>query len=182
MKRKLLLHICCAPCSASAVKMLQDEFDILFYWHNPNIYDAAEYDKRKSSAADYAKRLGIEFFEESGFVYDYGGWLSESSEQCALCYKIRLAKASSFAKNNNFDCFSTSLLSSPYQNHELVKNIASEYAGSTGIEFLYRDFRPGYYEGKNMLKQVGCYMQKYCGCAKSFKERFGASAHPGSNG
>jgi len=175
MKRKLLLHVCCAPCSASPVKMLQDEFEISFYWHNPNIYDAEEYDKRKRSAQDYAQRLGIEFLEEKDFSYDYNGWLSESSEQCASCYKIRLAKTAAFAKNNNFDCFSTSLLSSPYQKHELIKNLAFECAGSVGAEFLYRDFRPGYYEGKNMLRKAGSYMQKYCGCAKSFRERFGSN-------
>ncbi len=171
MKKKLLLHICCAPCSASAVKRLQNDFAISFYWYNPNIYDKEEYEKRKNTAAEYAKNLNILFFEER-FEYDYDKWRAASLESCELCYKIRLDKAAAFAKKESFDCFSTSLLSSPYQKHGLVKKIGEESGKNSGAEFLYMDFRPDFYEGKNSLRKAGYYIQKYCGCAKSYNERF----------
>jgi len=169
---KLLLHICCAPCSASAVKVLEKEFEISFYWYNPNIYDKNEYNKRKEAAAAYAESLGIKFFEEERFNYDYENWKSKSFESCGKCYEIRLEKAALFAKNSGFDCFSTSLLSSPYQKHELVKETAETVAEKNKIKFLYRDFRDGFYEEKNLLRDKGYYVQKYCGCAKSYSERF----------
>ena len=37
------------------------------------------------------------------------------------------------------------------------------------IEFLYRDFRPGFREGQAKARELGLYMQKYCGCI--FSER-----------
>lgn len=173
MKRRLLLHICCAPCSASAVEILRDDFDISFYWYNPNIYDLREYENRRSAAVKYAQSLGISFFEETGFVYDYGKWLAGGGENCGFCYQIRLAKASAFARNNGFGLFTTSLLSSPYQKHDMIAHCGREIAAKNGVDFLYADFRPGFYEGKNRLRKEGYYIQKYCGCAKSYKERFG---------
>ncbi|MCL2390186.1 MAG: epoxyqueuosine reductase QueH [Endomicrobia bacterium] len=171
MKNKLLLHICCAPCSASAVKMLREDFDISFFWHNPNIYNKDEYEKRKEAAVRYAAGLNIPFFEEKDFSYDYDIWKSESFEQCGGCYMLRMDKAASFAKNNGFDFFSTSLLSSPYQKHDLIKKIAEEMSEKYSTGFLYKDFRTGFYEGKNSLRKAGYYIQKHCGCAKSLKER-----------
>lgn len=173
MKKKLLLHICCAPCSASAVKMLREDFDISFYWYNPNICDKEEYDKRKESAQKYAEFLGIDFFEDKNFVYDYEKWLSDGGENCGICYKIRLEKTAEFAKKNNFEYFCTSLLSSPYQKHELVSETGKKSAVKNGVNFLYADFRPAFYEGKNLLRKENYYIQKYCGCDKSYNERFG---------
>jgi predicted adenine nucleotide alpha hydrolase (AANH) superfamily ATPase len=173
MLPKLLLHICCAPCSASAVAALKDDFEIAFYWHNPNIYPFEEYEKRKESAAKYASDLDFDFFEEKDFSYDYPSWKNKSGEICRLCYEIRLSKAAAFAKGKGFGYFSTSLLSSPYQKHDLVKETAENFAGKSGVKFLYGDFRDGFYEGKNLLRRQGCYMQKYCACHKSYKERFG---------
>ena len=169
---KLLLHICCAPCSASAVAALKDDFDISFYWHNPNIYDEEEYVKRKEAAVKYAAALGFKFFEEKDFSYDYSSWKSKSNELCSLCYEIRLEKAAIFAKNNGFDYFSTSLLSSPYQKHDLIKETAEKISTVPGVKFLYKDFRPGFYDGKNLLKRQGYYTQKYCACEKSLKGNY----------
>jgi predicted adenine nucleotide alpha hydrolase (AANH) superfamily ATPase len=165
--KKLLLHICCAPCSASIIKLCKDDFDISFYWHNPNIWDADEYDKRKTSAIRYAAFLEFDFLQEKDFVYDYDAWKNQSQEICANCYEIRLLKTAAFAKKLGFKYFSTSLLSSPYQKHELIKQIASNIADKIGVEFLYRDSRGLFYEGKNELRQRNYYTQKYCACEKS---------------
>lgn len=172
MKEKILLHICCAPCSVSAVETLKKDFDISFYWYNPNIFDNEEYINRKDSAVKYAKSLGIDFFEEEDFTYDYNAWKSKSLEICENCYDIRLGKLVSFAKSKGFKFFSTSLLSSPYQKHDIIKGIAKKYADSNSINFVYHDFRDKFYEGKNSLRREGYYIQKYCGCNKSYKERF----------
>lgn len=174
MKKKLLLHICCAPCSASAIKVLQDEYDISFYWYNPNIFDETEYLSRKEAAIKYAKDLGIKFFEEE-YSYNYNNWKNLSLEQCKNCYEVRLKALTKFAKDNKFDYFSTSLLSSPYQKHGLIKELSENFAKQNNIEFVYKDFRVEFYNGKNELRNKGYYIQKYCGCNKSYKERFGTN-------
>ncbi|AKL97934.1 epoxyqueuosine reductase QueH [Endomicrobium proavitum] len=167
---RLLLHICCAPCSASAADVLKNNFDVSFYWFNPNIYDQKEYEIRKENAKRFAKELGVNFYEEDGFIYDGKKWKQESSLICENCYKLRLEKTAKFAKDNNFDAFSTSLLSSPYQKHELIKQISQKLSLEYKIDFVYKDFRPKFYEGKNSLRAKGYYLQKYCGCEKSFQE------------
>ena len=35
------------------------------------------------------------------------------------------------------------------------------------LTFLYRDFRPGFREGQAEARELGLYMQKYCGCVFS---------------
>ena len=66
-----------------------------------------------------------------------------------------------------YDTFSTTLLISPYQNHEALKQIGEEMAQKYGLTFLYRDFRPGFREGQEKARELGLYMQKYCGCVFS---------------
>ena len=41
-----------------------------------------------------------------------------------------------------------------------------------GIEFLYKDFRVGFREGQNKARELGFYMQKYCGCIFSEEDRY----------
>lgn len=171
MKRKVLLHICCVPCSTSAVKTLCCEYNISFYWYNPNIYDTQEYNNRKDAAIKYSKELNVFFYEETAFVYNYDDWKNKTLEKCSLCYTLRLAKTAAFVMQNQFDSFSTSLLSSPYQQHDLIKQqIANNFAGRYMLEFVYKDFRIDFYDAKNSLKQKGYYIQKYCGCHKSYRE------------
>ena len=40
------------------------------------------------------------------------------------------------------------------------------------MAFLYRDFRPGFREGQRQARELGFYMQKYCGCVFSEEERY----------
>jgi predicted adenine nucleotide alpha hydrolase (AANH) superfamily ATPase len=152
--------------------MLREDFEISFYWYNPNIYNKEEYYKRKDASQKYARAIDVKFYEEENFVYDYGSRLSKGGENCVFCYNIRLEKAAQAAKKNNFEFFTTSLLSSPYQKHDLIARIGEEKAKKSGVNFLYVDFRPAFYEGKNLLRKEGYYIQRYCGCAKSYNERF----------
>ena len=61
---------------------------------------------------------------------------------------------------------------SPYQNHELLKQVAQQAAQATGVAFVYRDFRPLFRAGQERARELGFYMQKYCGCIFSEEERY----------
>ena len=42
---RLLMHACCAPCSAFPLEFLSGVFEVTIYYNNSNIYPAAEYQK-----------------------------------------------------------------------------------------------------------------------------------------
>ena len=88
------------------------------------------------------------------------------------CYKVRLEQTAKYAKENGYDAFTTTLLVSPYQNHEVLTEIAKEMAKKYNIEFLYRDFRVGFRVGQAKARELGLYMQKYCGCVFSEEDRY----------
>ena len=88
------------------------------------------------------------------------------------CYRVRLEQTAKYAKEHGYDTFSTTLLISPYQNHEALKQIGEEMAQKYNLKFLYRDFRPGFREGQAEARELGLYMQKYCGCVFSEEMRY----------
>ena len=76
------------------------------------------------------------------------------------------------AKEGGFDSFTSSLFISPYQNHELLREVAERAAAEYGVTFLYRDFRPLFRAGQERARELGMYIQKYCGCVFSEEERY----------
>lgn len=83
-----------------------------------------------------------------------------------------MRSAARYAAENGFTHFTTTLLISPYQNHELLAQTAREAAQEFGVSFLYRDFRPYFREGQDRARAMGLYMQKYCGCIFSEEDRY----------
>ena len=169
---KLLLHMCCAPCSVYPVSVLQAEnidFEGLFY--NPNIHPEEEFLKRKENVEKLSQLKDITTTYMGDFKQEIWEKFDQSNEQrCNMCYSMRLDKAASFAKENGFDAFSTTLLVSPYQKHELIKELGEKFAKKYGVKFYYRDFRPGFRQGQKEAKDMGLYRQKYCGCILSYNE------------
>ena len=93
-------------------------------------------------------------------------------DRCGVCYELRLFESARYAAENGFDSFCTTLLVSPYQNHELLVETGHRAAERFGIEFLPYDFRPRFREGQQRARELGLYMQKYCGCVFSEEERY----------
>jgi len=177
---KLLFHCCCAPCSVKCVNSLRGEnIEPELFWYNPNIHPFTEYSLRRESLAEFAanEKLNLQMLDEYGLqlfleaVYPVTK-SPGNGERCKICYKMRLEKAAFTAANDGFTAFSTSLLISPYQNHEAIKAIGEETAAKYGVDFLYRDFRPLFREGQSAARDRGFYMQKYCGCIYSEEERY----------
>ena len=97
---------------------------------------------------------------------------ADIDHRCAHCYTIRLGTAAKYAADHGYDAFTSSLLISPYQNHELLKAVGETMGKKYGVEFYYRDFRPGFREGQAKAREMGLYMQKYCGCIFSEEDRY----------
>ena len=47
-----------------------------------------------------------------------------------------------------------------------------EMAEKYDLKFVYRDFRVGFREGQAKARELGLYMQKYCGCIFSEEDRY----------
>lgn len=173
---KLLLHTCCAPCSVYCIKSLRKEgIEPVVYWFNPNIHPYIEYKTRRDTLKEYTKSIGINaiFDENYGLREFCKNVVDDLENRCVkYCYRVRLEQTAKYAKENGYDTFSTTLLISPYQNHEALKKIGEEMAEKYGLTFLYRDFRPGFKEGQTEARELGLYMQKYCGCVFSEESRY----------
>jgi hypothetical protein len=173
---KLLLHTCCAPCSVYCIKSLRKEgIEPVSFWFNPNIHPYMEYKARRDTLIEYSKTIGLELIINENYGLDEfcKNVINDLDNRCSnYCYRVRLEKTAKYAKENGYDAFSTTLLISQYQNHEALKNIAEEMAKKYEIEFLYRDFRSGFREGQAEARELGLYMQKYCGCVFSEEDRY----------
>ncbi|MFX4263165.1 epoxyqueuosine reductase QueH [Pelotomaculum propionicicum] len=172
---KILLHTCCAPCSIYPVGLLRSEgMNVTGYFFNPNIHPYTEFTKRKEALEKYAAEIGMDMVFEPG--YDLEGFLRgaayNEADRCRVCYSMRLDQAAREAKAGGYECFSTTLLVSPYQKHELIREIGQAAGDKHGVKFYYADFRPGYREATAQSRKMGMYRQQYCGCIYSEKERY----------
>jgi len=92
--------------------------------------------------------------------------------RCAYCYACRLAATAQYALEHGFDAFCTTLTVSPYQNTPLILKTGERIGKRYGVSFLPYDFSPHYREGQAEAREIGLYMQKYCGCIFSEEERY----------
>lgn len=155
---KLLLHTCCAPCSIYCIKELKSEGIIpTLYWYNPNIHPFTEYKNRKDTFVKYANSIDVKMImeEEYGLKTFTKNVIDNLENRCEYCYRTRLEKTAVTAKQNGYTAFSTTLLISPYQNHEKLKTIGETLSKKYEIEFLYRDFRKGFREGQQLARRSG---------------------------
>ena len=152
---KTLMHICCAPCANQPIEVLRtDGFEVTGFWYNPNIHPVTEYRARRNCLQAYAEEIELPLILRN----DYG-----------LRPFVRAARQ---AAEGGFDSFTSSLFISPYQKHELMREVAERAAAEYGVQFLYRDFRPYFRAGQEFAREHGFYMQKYCGCIFSEEERY----------
>ena len=171
----LLLHICCAPCSVSCLEQLAEEgIAPTGFWYNPNIHLYQEYKSRRDTLIDYAEKINLPLLiqDEYGLDRFTKAVSGDIANRCAYCYAIRLDETARVAKEQGFTAFSTTLTVSPYQNHDLIREIGEKAGKKHGVEFRYFDFAKGFRDGQNKARELGMYLQKYCGCVYSEEERY----------
>ena len=170
-----LLHICCAPCANQCIEVLQgDQFAVTGFWYNPNIHPFTEYRARRNTVRQYLESIDLKLIEQND--YALRPFVREVAEdiahRCVKCYEMRLFDTARAAAEGGFDSFTASLFISPYQNHELMREVAERAAFEHGVKCEYRDFRPYFKPGQEKARELGMYIQKYCGCVFSEEERY----------
>jgi predicted adenine nucleotide alpha hydrolase (AANH) superfamily ATPase len=93
-------------------------------------------------------------------------------KRCERCYIMRLTSTVKKALELKAEAFTTTMLYSIHQNHQLLKEIAEDLSYRYKIPFFYEDFRIGYQKGEETAKNLNIYRQGYCGCIFSEEERY----------
>lgn len=176
-KEQILLHACCATCAGYALEKLAKDFSPILYFYNPNIHPEEEYLLRLKELRDYAQTQNIPFFEE---VYDPENWhleikgLEKEPEKglrCNRCFKLRLQKTATWARENNIPFFTTTLTISPHKNSKAIIEIGTEIGKDYKVEFLPENFKKqdGFQKTMAIAKRMNFYRQNYCGCIYSVR-------------
>ena len=170
----ILMHTCCAPCSLSCIDPLRAEgIEPVAFWYNPNIHPWKEYEARRDCLLAYAPiEMQVIVDEDYGLRTFVEHVASDIDHRCTYCYQHRLEETARYAAEHGYETFTSTLLASLYQDHDGIKAAAEKYARQYGVEFLYRDFRPNFRAGNQRARELGFYMQKYCGCVFSEQDRY----------
>ena len=174
--KKVLLHICCAPCSIYTLKELRNEgAEVSGFFYNPNIHPYTEFLKRVETLDNYAKIALMPLFVDTSYDLEtfLRGALEYGKDRCLFCYRMRLEKTFLKGAETGADAVTTTLLYSKHQRHDDIKTAGEKLTQAYGIPFLYRDFREGWKKGIEESKRINMYRQQYCGCIFSEKERYG---------
>ena len=185
---KLVLVSCCAPCSAGAIRQLHDgaipdvdDFIVLFF--NPNIFPAAEYQKRLAEQIKYCDALGVKHVE---LEYDHAAWrvavsgmedAPERGVRCSACFEFRFRRAVEFARENGYDAVASVLGVSRHKDQSQVDRaalqvmppaLAGDDATRPGVTYV-----PIKWDEALRVK-IGrdsqFYRQNYCGCEFSIRK------------
>lgn len=197
IKPKLLLHVCCAPCSSAVLERLVPVFSIVLFYYNPNIYPETEYMRRLEELKKYCiqTNFSLPIVEELYNPVEYYAAVKtdeepelkeerECGKRCRRCYEFRIKRAYQYAAEHEFDYVTTTLSVSPYKDALKINEIGrtffeaaskqefAEYDGhKKNVRYLYADFKKknGFLRSLQLSEQFGLYRQDYCGCEYSVR-------------
>lgn len=175
---KLLLHSCCGPCTIYPLSVLKTQnHEVTAYFNNPNIHPYKEFKRRLNTLKEYAdaEKLPLVTENQYGLSEFLRKVVFKEHVRCPICYEMRLEKTATYAAENGFDGFTTTLLYSRYQNHAVIVDTCKKLAASHSLSFVYEDFRAGWQQGIDMSIEKAMYRQPYCGCIYSEQERYDKS-------
>lgn len=172
---RILLHTCCGPCTIHPYRSLvKQDWSVHGFFYNPHIQPYQEFQKRLETLASFAQATGLPLIVRED--YDIETFFRQTAfrerHRCYYCYSVRLEATARLAKKSRFDAFSTTLLFSKHQKHDLIVSTAEDASRKFGIPFHYEDFRTGWSAGQQEARDLGMYRQQYCGCVYSEAERF----------
>ena len=179
MKKQLLLHVCCGPCSLHVLQKLQADFAVSGFFYNPNIQPFREFAFRRLEVEKIAATLGWTMVYGA---YDMEEWFAavrgferepERGRRCTICFRFRLEKAFRYAREHAFDVVASTLSISPYKATAQINEQGLALAREYGVEFLPENFKKhgGFLIARRQAELFGVKHQDYCGCVFSKAEK-----------
>lgn len=180
MADSILVHTCCAHCSAYTVEYWRSQgYIVSGFWYNPNIHPFTEHNLRFEAVKKLSETMDFPLIVAEG--YDFKEYFRRAAGQeesrCGACFGLRLGTAARKARELGINAFTSSLLISPHQKHELAKEMGEKAAAENGVIFLYADLRKRYSDSRHITKPMELYRQQYCGCIYSEYERYSEPDH-----
>lgn len=178
---RLLLQSCCGPCSSYVLEYLTKFFDVTVFFSNSNVFPEEEYEKRLSTQHEVTEKLSApSAIPLVADEYNHDEFLTrvksledapEGGIRCVECFHLRLERTAEYAKENGFDCFTTTLSVSPHKNAGILNTLGKEIGERFGVRFLTADFkkREGYKRSIELSRELDLYRQEYCGCEFSIR-------------
>lgn len=186
-KRKILLHICCAPCASYVLSELEKEnFVVTGFFYNPEVHGRAEYKRRLDDALQLFTEKGVELIVPEYDMQEFLAplmpyqdihsikYISDKKryrrKRCQFCVSNIIQRTILQTKELKYKYFSTTMLCSPYRDHDEIWDKSLELATQQKLNFFYKDFRKGYWTGRNYARSHNLMIPRYCGCADSLDE------------
>jgi len=176
--KSLLLHACCAHCAAYTIDHWRREgYEVSLFWYDPNIHPYLEHQERLKAMRSLAAQKAVPLISHEGYdvISYFRAVVGNESDRCRHCFRLRLSKTAAVAREKGFAAFTTTLLISPHQKHDLVREVGETLAKESGMKFLYADLRKRYSDSRHITKPMDLYRQQYCGCIFSEWERYADS-------
>ena len=175
IQKKLLLHICCAPCVCGCLDKLEGREVILFF-SNSNLSSRDEFEKRLENVRIFAEQFGFPLIVDP---YNHNAWIEavsavpdfelspERGPRCTACFRYNLSRTAQKAEELDMN-FATTLTVSPHKNSKLIFSIGSESERFEPIDFKKND---GFLKSLWLSKELNLYRQNFCGCEFSLRDR-----------
>lgn len=172
MKPKLLLHICCGPCSTEVIKRLKADYEVVGFYYNPNIFPEDEYDKRLMDVQRVSALWRV--LVDTG-EYDHGRFLAavrgleqepEGGRRCEACFRLRLEETARHAAANGCTVVASTLTIGRNKKAAVVNRLGLEACAKHGLSFLAADWKKkdGGLRSIELSRDLGLYRQEFCGC------------------
>ncbi len=175
IQKKLLLHICCAPCACGCLEKISER-EVTLYFSNSNLASQAEFEKRLENVKIFAEKYHFPLIVDP---YDHDAWLQavsaipdyeqapERGSRCAACFAYNLSRTAGKAAELGMN-FTTTLTVSPHKNSKLIFSIGGVYPHFEAIDFKKND---GFLKSMRLSKELNLYRQNFCGCEFSLRDR-----------
>jgi len=178
--KPLLLHSCCAPCSAEPMEaLLASGIQYTIFFYNPNIHPLKEYEIRKQENIRFAEKHGIPFIDAD---YDEDNWFErvqglenepERGARCTECFDMRFERTALYAHEHGFPMITSSLGISRWKNMNQINDCglraAARYDGVAYWTYNWRK-KGGSARMIEISKDERFYQQEYCGCIYSLRD------------
>ena len=176
MEKRILLHVCCGPCSTASIeRLIEDGYRPVLFFSDSNIWPEEEFRKRYSTILEVASHYGLETLIDE---YDHDAWREwvkghendkEHGERCLLCFRFNLLRSAMKAEELGIDEFCTTLTVSRFKKSESVFSQGRDLRGFVEYDFKKKG---GFSRSVRLAKELGLYRQDYCGCEFSLRDRY----------
>jgi predicted adenine nucleotide alpha hydrolase (AANH) superfamily ATPase len=171
--KRILVHICCAPCAAGCIERLMEKnYTVTLFYSNSNIFPKEEYEKRLKYVYKLARILNLDVIEDT---YSHSSWIEaikgfenepERGRRCVHCFDYNLKQTALTAYKLKIPYFTSTLTVSPHKVSGQIFSAGRKYPGYIPFDFKKGD---GYARSGELSKEYGLYRQRYCGCEFSLK-------------